>query len=333
MKSLDLVQINFFKFLISDLGRSGCNINQLIRASNLNHFNLDDTDGYVPLIGMYRLFDNISQTIGVEDFISVFHESIKVQNLHNYGSFMLSAPDLLSAAKFSLKFASLNYTSEIDGLEVNGPVTKFWINLNDEYQSGKEHASALQLAFILDHLRLACGDKWAPMEIHYPFEKLPNIDSLLPEGHDVIIKSNQEYIAVFFPTSVLQLPVFHDSNQIIFQGVQHPFRLKTLSQQERIEQLLNSQITGHVPTLTQIAEWFGKSPRSMQRKLDGEHTSYFEIVDQWRFKQAVDFVENSSMSNNEISAYLGYQKTESFYRSFKRWTNMTPHQYKASLFN
>ena len=117
MKSIDLVQINFFKFLINDLGKRGCNTGRLLKTSNLNRFNLNDTDGYVPLNFMYRLFNDIQNQNGVDDFISVFHESIKVQNLHNYGAFMLSAPDLLGAANYSMKFSSLNYTSEIDGLE------------------------------------------------------------------------------------------------------------------------------------------------------------------------------------------------------------------------
>lgn len=331
MKNPELVQINFFRFLINDLNLQGGNVKRCIKRSKLNLFNLEDTDAYVPLNCMYNLFDELNAEIDTEDFISFFHHSIKVQNLHNYGSFMLSAPDILGAANFSIKFTAFNYTSEVDGLEIKGPITKFWIDLTDKYQPGKEHASALQLAFILDHLRLACGENWAPLEIHYPFDTAPNIDALLPDGHQVKLKLNAEKIAVYFPTSVLKLPVSYNDHLQDKESESFPFRLETLSTKEKIEQILEAQIPGYTPTLPQLSNWFETSPRSIQRLLGNEQTSYFEILDQWRFKKAIDLLENSKQTSIEISQQLGYQKAESFHRTFKRWTGLTPQQYREAL--
>ena len=326
MKSLELVQINFFNFLIEDLNKRGCNTHQLLKSSGLSNFNLDDTDNYVPLSCTYELFRQMEVQEGIKDFISHFHDSIKVQNLHNYGSFMLSAPDVMSAAKLAIQYAPYNFTSEQDGLDIDGPQSKFWINLKDRYQPGKEHAYELLLSFIIDHIRLACGDNWEPIEIHYPMRKLPDLDTLLPSGHQVHSKVKQDSIAVVFPTSILNRSILNGNHE-----QNNPFPLESLTVKFKLRQLLNSFRGGGIPTLEYAASLLSMSSRSLQRKLEQEQSSYFQVVDEWRFSGAVELLEDSSRNIYEISQVLGYQKPESFHRSFKRWTGTTPQQYRDQL--
>ena len=326
MKNPELVQVNFFKFLIGEFDQRGGNARRCIKASDLNLFNLDDTNAYVPLNCMYRLFDEMDKETGTEDFISFFHHSIKVQNLHNYGSFMLSAPDVMSAAKLAIQYAPYNFTSEQDGLVIDGPRSKFWINLKDKYQPGKKHAYELLLSFIIDHIRLACGDNWEPIEIHYPMKKLPNLDALLPSGHQVRSKANQDSIAVIFPTSILNQSIRYNYSEQF-----NPFPLASLSLKYKLRQLLNSFRGGAIPTLEYSASLLNISVRSLQRKLRQEQSSYFQVVDEWRFSRAVELLEVSNLNIYEISQTLGYQKSESFHRSFRRWTGTTPQQYRDQL--
>ncbi len=326
MKAVELVQVNFFKFLLNELQMKGSNISKHIRKSQMNYFNLDDTDQYVPVHCMYRLFEEVETEEGIPDFLSTFEQAIKVKNLYNYGAFMLSAPDLLSAAEYSMKYAPLNLTNERDGLDIKGNRSTFWIRIIDSPVTGLKHVYDLQLAFIIDHIQRACGTDWSPLEIHYPFESAPDIDKILPDGHNVKLIINQSRLAVVFETYSLSRPVM--SNDLSFPGDYH---LTSLNTGDKIEKVLNSCIQGHIPTLTFLSDILNTSVRTLQRNLKEEDTSYEYIVDRWRFTQSLELLANHKLRIKEISERLGYLKPESFHRAFKRWTGSRPQEFRNSL--
>lgn len=53
-----------------------------------------------------------------------------------------------------------------------------------------------------------------------------------------------------------------------------------------------------------------------------------EYVNEYRIKQAIYFLENSDLPVMEIGLECGYNNTGNFLREFKKYTNMTPLQYR-----
>jgi AraC-like DNA-binding protein len=52
------------------------------------------------------------------------------------------------------------------------------------------------------------------------------------------------------------------------------------------------------------------------------------LVNEVRYALARSFLANSSASNAEIALALGYTDASTFNRSFKRWSDMTPAQWR-----
>lgn len=84
-----------------------------------------------------------------------------------------------------------------------------------------------------------------------------------------------------------------------------------------------------IPTLQEVAANFNMTPRSLQRRLRDESTSYQQIADAIRRKLAVDYMKAGKYPIKEISAILGYNEVSAFSRAFKRWTGQTPMTYNA----
>ena len=83
-----------------------------------------------------------------------------------------------------------------------------------------------------------------------------------------------------------------------------------------------------IATLEEIASNFNVSPRTLQRKLREEGTSFKELSDSVRKSIALNYVKTGDHPVREISCMLGYNELSAFTRAFRRWTGITPVDYR-----
>jgi AraC-like DNA-binding protein len=79
-----------------------------------------------------------------------------------------------------------------------------------------------------------------------------------------------------------------------------------------------------------IAEDLYMSQRSLQRRLREEGTTYKELLNETRRDLAAQYIKASSVSINEITYLLGFSEPSNFSRAFKRWTGVSPSEYRQS---
>ena len=68
----------------------------------------------------------------------------------------------------------------------------------------------------------------------------------------------------------------------------------------------------------------------MRRRLNDEKTSYQNIKDECRKEAAITYMNVPQLSINDIAALMGFDEPSAFFRSFKKWTGMTPGEYRKS---
>ena len=82
-------------------------------------------------------------------------------------------------------------------------------------------------------------------------------------------------------------------------------------------------------TLEDVAANFNITPRSLQRRLQQESTTFQQIADAVRKSIALHYIESGKYQLKEISSILGYNEVSAFSRAFKRWTGQAPMEYLA----
>lgn len=98
----------------------------------------------------------------------------------------------------------------------------------------------------------------------------------------------------------------------------------------RVRRSVASSLACGAPTANSIAKRLGFSRRTLVRRLIVEGTSYSEIVEQLRRDMADRALRRCTMGMVELSRQLGFSRVQVFYRWFKRWTGMTPMQYRVA---
>lgn len=78
------------------------------------------------------------------------------------------------------------------------------------------------------------------------------------------------------------------------------------------------------PLLDNVARQLGRTSRTLQRQLRDEGTSFLEQVRRVRQELAIQYLETTDLTIQEISHRLGFSEPSAFHRAFRRWTGSTP---------
>ena len=85
------------------------------------------------------------------------------------------------------------------------------------------------------------------------------------------------------------------------------------------------------PGFESFAEFFDYEPKSLQRRLARQGTSFSELLDRARRKQAESMLRQGKLQIQEISEALGYRNPSAFNRAFTRWQGFSPKRWQSRL--
>jgi AraC-like DNA-binding protein len=99
----------------------------------------------------------------------------------------------------------------------------------------------------------------------------------------------------------------------------------------RVRAQLERMLQGDEPTLTAVASQLCMSERTLQRRLTGEGQTFRRVLDDMRRDVAQRSLAAGKRNVTELAYLLGFEDSNSFYRSFRRWTGTTPESYRRAV--
>ncbi len=149
------------------------------------------------------------------------------------------------------------------------------------------------------------------------------------------IEYNQPYNELCFDRSWLKKSIQVDYYQVK-PLLKSPLTLASyikgsLGLSRQIKDILASYPNANFPKPSAIAEQLGMSLRKMQRKLELEDTSYMQLKDFVRQQKAEYYLTHTSKNMGVIAERCGFSESASFNRTFKRWTGISPSQFREGL--
>lgn len=155
-------------------------------------------------------------------------------------------------------------------------------------------------------------------------------------GAEVPIRFGAPFDGVSFATSLLDLPLRAADPRIASYLERHAEELlqrvldETAPLEERVRHAIEAALPSGAASAREVARSLGLSVRSLQRALTERGLTFSREVDAARHARALVLLRRPQLTVAEVAFMLGYADSRVFHRSFRRWTGLTPTEYRRA---
>ena len=98
---------------------------------------------------------------------------------------------------------------------------------------------------------------------------------------------------------------------------------------DRLRRLIREALEDGEPSIERLSLRLQMSARTLQRRLSELSTSFQDVLDGVRFDLARAFLREDRLDVSQVAYLLGYSELRAFDRAFKRWSGVTPGEYRS----
>lgn len=103
------------------------------------------------------------------------------------------------------------------------------------------------------------------------------------------------------------------------------------SLRSKVRTILSRDVSDLMPGAEAVATQLNLSVTTLRRHLQKEETSFQRIKDECRLEAAIHYLGCPDLTNTTIAERLGFDEASAFFRAFKKWTGLTPGEYRKQL--
>ena len=262
---------------MAQLAASGAPLHRLLRASRLDEFNLEDPVSFVPSCLVYEFLKRVQRKELSAEPANDLKAGYRFRHMAHFGDGVLTAPTMLTAVKRAADPRGTISTQNFVDLEVNGST----VTITDrfEHQSDRDTRliENLSLCPFIDGIVHFAGLNCRPLRVEVTAEKL--LDHTIPiDLRQTRVLCNKTANRVTVPLAWLG-----KRPPIEVTAANEPAWAPEDNFPSKLFAFFDGLQPGLRPDLSFTADCAGISPRSIQRLLREESTSFFELLDQWLF--------------------------------------------------
>jgi AraC-like DNA-binding protein len=198
--------------------------------------------------------------------------------------------------------------------------------------AGVRLAQDFRIAAIVGSLRHLAGADLAPTEVRFTYAT-PRSTLAHREYFRCPVQFGAPTAALVLRASDADRPVAGaDATLAGYLGKYADQVLASLLRGESIRSKVRAAIWAALgsgtPSLRVVADVLHLPPRTLQRRLAAEGTTFLVEVDETRRSMALALLRDRAVALGDVAFLLGYSEPSAFHRSFKRWTGTTPRTFR-----
>ncbi|WP_017389588.1 AraC family transcriptional regulator [Acinetobacter calcoaceticus] len=192
----------------------------------------------------------------------------------------------------------------------------------------------LCIGTIHQHAKCLFGKDYGLKAVSFPYDKSASL-SMYQKVFNVPIYFNQERASLHISKDFLLLEP-NGSNPLLRQIVEdyilRNFSMRNDSFSDRVKKTLRLNLGTSQTSKINISNLLAIHPRTLQRRLKDENTTFEEIKDNLRKDLAIYYITQTTIPFYQLTSLLGFPEQSALSRAIKRWYNLTPTELRVMRF-
>jgi AraC-like DNA-binding protein len=253
------------------------------------------------------------------------------------GEALRLAPDLGTALRTLMLHFHLHDRGAVPSLWESHDRALFGYTLFCPDVPGTDHIYDTALVISRNIFSELVGRQWKMTEVQM-FREPPAEMEPFRRCFRTPLRFGAEHAAIVFPAADLVRPLPRANPTAYARALRDLESMEGASDARmfcnKVRRLLNRMlISGPAPgsiDLRGIAQLFTIHPRTLNRRLRAEGTTFSALLAEARFKIARQLLRDTRLQTTEIAYILGYAGTASFDHAFRRWSGTTATKWRSS---
>lgn len=304
----------------------------MLRRYRIAPESLGDEEALISLRSTVQLIEASAAASGCPDFGLRMARGQDISVLGPLAIAMQNAPTVGHAMDYVSRYLFVHSPDMVVSLHHDSPYARKAAELRFELrlprQAALRQTMDLCLADIHHMLQLLAGSRYLLHTVTLPHEPLAPPAAYV-RFFGAPVRFAQAHAGLHIARSTLEvgLQQVNDTlRQMAIDYLSQHFRMpgKTLS--SRVRQTLRSTLGTGRGNKADIAELLGMHPRTLQRHLDAEHTSFERLREEVRKETGLRYLRETRMPLSQLAGVLGLSEQSALARSCRRWFGMPPSQ-------
>jgi AraC-like DNA-binding protein len=326
------VQAKAVEKIINAATAHGVKPHTLYESVRLDAAVLLDPDNRIPFAQLVALYERAAELTGDNNFGLHLGERIDPSAFDVVGYSALNSPTLGAAFERVARYHSIWTDGALFKLESANDTSAVVYSYVDTTIHEHRQDSEMTLATVTALCRNVTTPDFTPTAVEFQHEAPRDTSE-----HLRLFRCPVQFAAqsnrLSFPSSFLSLPIAKADASLCALLDRHAEELLEKfpprdSLIDHVRSVIATEFRGGDPSLEHVADQLGFTPRTLQRKLQELNTSHNELVDQMRCQLATRYLRERNMAICEVAYLLGFSESSSFHRAFKRWTGVTPKEFR-----
>jgi len=188
-------------------------------------------------------------------------------------------------------------------------------------------------AWIVTIARLGTGKRIVPLRVELA---RPGPAPTVRARFDAPVITDAEHNMLVFRLADAQMPfVTRNADLLGMLAPQFEAELATAGREgrfsDRVRDAIQSRLAGRRPSIEDVAEALHVSPRTLQRRLREDGSSFQGVLEDARRRLARHYLTDSLLELGEAAYLLGYEDANSFVRAFRNWEGTPPAHWRDRM--
>jgi len=241
-----------------------------------------------------------------------------------------SAPTLRAAIACLVDYVPVFHSSEsVLDIVSDSRVAEFRWSMHSDL-GANDQANCHGVLLNLKVLRMLAGSHFVPSYVILPLGPTRRVTDDIARALGCAVRPGRDSAAIAFPAALLDTPVYSTDPALHALLKDYMSRARTATAPDLARQVGNHlrQALSDDASIEACARRLALSPRTLQARLRREGTCFSDILEARRLDRAREMLTDPAIPLPDIADLLGYAERTSFGRAFKRWTGLSPRQFR-----